>query len=99
MIARLTLSKDPKRALMYVEQAIEYGDYQAKSLQAQILDTGIVKSSKIITQKRLSIIVQAVSKLDPHILSDKLKDVKDTGFMKYIIGKNEICNVATIEFR
>ena len=56
MIARLTLSKDPKRALMYVEQAIEYGDYQAKSLQAQILDTGLVKSSKIITQKRLSII-------------------------------------------
>ena len=88
MLGRLTIKLDPPRALQYAEQAILYGDTQARLLQAQILDSGLVVSPKAITRTRILAIVDTLIRLDPHLASSKssLLNMKDNGFMKYMIG-------------
>ena len=81
MLGRLTIKLDPPQALQYAEQAIQYGDTQARLLQAQILDSGLVVSPKAISRTR-------ILRLDPQLASSKssLLNMKDNGFMKYMIG-------------
>ena len=87
-MARLYLSSDPAKSLLYANQATALGDMPAAAVHADVLDTSMVPDSNQVSTNRLRMTSQLLAKLDPcfsYNVSSSEK-IKESGFIRYITG-------------
>lgn len=93
LLARLYLDLDPAKSLLFAEQAVALGDIASEPLLAIILDK-IPGNSSQISNTRLQLISQLLSKIDPAFAFNVSKSemLKNSGFINFITGHHLIYN-------
>ena len=87
------LDLDPAKALLFAEKAVALGDIASESLLATIIDK-IPGTSSQITNTRLQLISQLMSKIDPAFAYNvrKSEKLKNSGFINFITGNHLVHN-------
>lgn len=89
------MDTDINKSLAYAKQAASLGDSASNKIQADILDSGLIKNTQQLSANRIQLISQLISKLDPFFSYNVLKSdsIKNSGFINFATGEVKLKNL------